>query len=836
MKNTVHLLTKFMCILALGAGIFSFSPVQAETGFTPEMPLPEQGAMLSDSDIYVNPEYSDVIDEADLQIEAAGEIEPDGSIESVTAETVMSAEKMTEVVRSLFLNRVESGSITFNISKAEIPEVTELKTFFRYFVRKAVAHNGYPDQGDYLMYQYGGFNAKYSYYPDDARYRGTVTFTLQYYTNADQEKDVTDYVESVLDRLDLEGLHDIEKIRRIYKYICSRFEYDYEHLNDSSDYLKYTAYGGILRGKMVCQGFANLFYRMLLEEGIDTRIISGKAGESTYEAGQRHAWNIVKLMDWYYNMDATWDSNYGNNEYNYKYFLKSMDNFQNHFRGNTSDSFVYDYDTEAFSNEYPMSPADYIAVRQIVFNPSEMTLSTFGTDEKIPYTIVPENATIQTFSVYVSDTDVLHLKDLYWISAWNNGDASVILTADDGLKTGVLQVHASLQDTVPVTGVTVSDDSLKLKKGTDYEIRASVEPYNASDQRVYWTSSNPEIVTVTADGRIYAMKRGTAVIKAYTDNSHQAQCTVTVYGDPERIAGSGRYQTSMKIADIYKEENGIDQFENIILANGDNFADALAGSYLSYIKNAPILITSADFGGTKPYEEVNAYINANLNKRGKIYVLGGEGAVPEEALTGLAGYEIKRLSGKGRYETNIEILKEAGVKDEEILVATGFNFADSLSASAVNRPILLVGDELNEEQQAYLDTLESEKYYILGGTGAVSETVEDQLAEYGETGRLSGRGRHETSVLIAETFCSDAVRAVLAYSGNFPDGLCAGPLASVMNTPLILTEKDDYAAAAQFCIARNITDGYVTGGTVLISDEAVKSVFRTETSAVIVTR
>ena len=95
------------------------------------------------------------------------------------------------------------------------------------------------------------------------------------------------------------------------------------------------------------------------------------------------------------------------------------------------------------------------------------------------------------------------------------------------------------------------------------------------------------------------------------------------------------------------------------------------------------------------HAEQNAIIQAaalgQSIEGGTIYILGGTGAVPEEWIEGFEGYRMKRLSGSSRYTTNLEVLREAGIPEgSEILIATGENFADSLSASSTGKPILLV--------------------------------------------------------------------------------------------------------------------------------------------------
>lgn len=291
----------------------------------------------------------------------------------------------------------------------------------------------------------------------------------------------------------------------------------------------------------------------------------------------------------------------------------------------------------------------------------------------------------------------------------------------------------------------------------------------------------------------------------------------------ERIAGATRYETSYAIADLFKEKMYFDKFDNVVIANGKNFPDALAGSYLAVVRNAPILMASE-----KNADSLQDYIRENLQEDGTIYVLGGTGAVSDEVLGDLSEtYEVKRLSGSDRYETNLAILEEAGVsEEEEILVCTGKSFADSLSASATGRAILLVKDTgLTEAQVDFLEAHTGSKYCIIGGEGAVTAELEAVLSNYGSVERIYGADRYETSVKVAERFFEDSERAVLTYAKNFPDGLCGGPLASCLNAPLLLTTNEKEEAAAAYVGSQNMKSGYVLGGTSLISDETVATIF-----------
>lgn len=292
-----------------------------------------------------------------------------------------------------------------------------------------------------------------------------------------------------------------------------------------------------------------------------------------------------------------------------------------------------------------------------------------------------------------------------------------------------------------------------------------------------------------------------------------------------RYAGEDRFATSLAAADAMKKALGVQKFDAVIVASGLNFADALSGSYLAAAKKAPILLAYKD----KQNSQTAAYIQKSLKSGGTVYILGGYSAVPASMDALLTGFNIKRLDGANRFETNLMILKAAGIKNkQEILVCTSTNFADSLSASATGMPILLVYNEkgkLTDAQKKYLSGLNGCSFRIIGGKNAVSEGMVSALSVYGKVSRLSGSDRFTTSVEVARSYFASPSQAVLAYAGNFPDGLCGGPLAYAMGAPLILT-MDKYASiAAEYTADYDITNGVILGGNSLISDKSAIKIF-----------
>ena len=127
--------------------------------------------------------------------------------------------------------------------------------------------------------------------------------------------------------------------------------------------------------------------------------------------------------------------------------------------------------------------------------------------------------------------------------------------------------------------------------------------------------------------------------------------TVNAAESYTRLYGETRYETAIAAADALKEQLGIDRFNSIVVADGLNFADALSGSYLAAVKNAPILLVSDN-----KIDDIQAYISENLISNGRIYILGGTNAVSADVENSLASFDVVRLAGATRYETNLKIL------------------------------------------------------------------------------------------------------------------------------------------------------------------------------------
>lgn len=99
----------------------------------------------------------------------------------------------------------------------------------------------------------------------------------------------------------------------------------------------------------------------------------------------------------------------------------------------------------------------------------------------------------------------------------------------------LIDVNEATGDTA-VTSVTLNKEILSLKVGETGKLSTTVLPASATDKTVAWSSSKPDVASVSSNGTVTAIKAGTAVITAKTTNGKSASCTVTVTGgttDPD---------------------------------------------------------------------------------------------------------------------------------------------------------------------------------------------------------------------------------------------------------------------------------------------------------------
>ncbi|MCU1374318.1 MAG: putative cell wall binding repeat 2-containing protein, partial [Actinomycetia bacterium] len=304
-----------------------------------------------------------------------------------------------------------------------------------------------------------------------------------------------------------------------------------------------------------------------------------------------------------------------------------------------------------------------------------------------------------------------------------------------------------------------------------------------------------------------------------------------------RVAGSDRYATASAVAgDAFAAGS-----QTAIIARGNDFADALAGAYLSGLQTggAPVLLTT-----TAAVPDATKSRLAAMNAK-NVILLGGTVAISTAAEQDLAKtYTVTRVAGANRYDTAAKIAQTSSTLGvgtlggaKTAIVVNGDKFADALAAGPVSYaqrfPIILtqVG-ALPAESKAALTALGIKHAVVVGGTGAVSAAVEAEVKAAGvtTTERVQGTDRYATSTAMADFAIAkvpgwSTTAADLATGELFADALAGGPAAGKANRSIVLTQSAVLSTPTATWLqahAGTLTAGRVFGGTVSVA-EAVRT-------------
>ncbi|TXR55520.1 cell wall-binding repeat-containing protein [Quadrisphaera setariae] len=153
-----------------------------------------------------------------------------------------------------------------------------------------------------------------------------------------------------------------------------------------------------------------------------------------------------------------------------------------------------------------------------------------------------------------------------------------------------------------------------------------------------------------------------------------------------RLAGKDRYATAAKVAT--KEFTG--QSQEVFVASGEGYADALSAGAAAAHEGAPLLLTAS---GSLPDATLAALLALDPKR---IVVVGGKTAVSAGVTDALEQHwpsQVTRLAGADRYATAAKVAETVDQPvdptGDEVLLASGEDFPDALAGAALGMPLLL---------------------------------------------------------------------------------------------------------------------------------------------------
>lgn len=170
----------------------------------------------------------------------------------------------------------------------------------------------------------------------------------------------------------------------------------------------------------------------------------------------------------------------------------------------------------------------------ISLSKNKLSFDTIGSSKTITAKVTPSKTPVTWKSSNKKVASVTNGK----IKAIGNGKA--VITANAGGKSVSCTVTVSQKSkkvSITYGKTSISGKTLKITKGKQYQLNASVSPKNtnASNKKIRWSSSNKKIATVSKSGKIKALKTGTVTIKAQTADGRKTSVKFKVIKEKVKV-------------------------------------------------------------------------------------------------------------------------------------------------------------------------------------------------------------------------------------------------------------------------------------------------------------
>lgn len=249
--------------------------------------------------------------------------------------------------------------------------------------------------------------------------------------------------------------------------------------------------------------------------------------------------------------------------------------------------------------------------------------------------------------------------------------------------------------------------------------------------------------------------------------------------------GYNRYGTAVEIS-----KNVYENADDVIIATGENPIDALSASVFAHSKKAPILLSRKNKIDREVLDEIKRL------KTKRVTIVGGIDSVSETVVNQLKNEKVsvKRISGKDRYVTSMNILKEGGFSFEKVLIVSGSNYADALSLSGYsamkNIPMVLVSKEMDNNTVELLKN--TKEFIVIGGDASISDNILNKCRKIGRVERIYGVDRYETSYKALNNLYKNRESLVISSGDNnrLTDALAGSSVAAINKAPIVLVNKN----------------------------------------------
>ena len=257
----------------------------------------------------------------------------------------------------------------------------------------------------------------------------------------------------------------------------------------------------------------------------------------------------------------------------------------------------------------------------VTVNTSIVTFMNIGETFQLEAIVKPNNSVDKSVTWKSSNESVCTVSDSGLVTATGVGAALVVVTTVDGGLTAICTVKVIQH----VTDIALNTDAVSLKVGVSDQLRVIVNPANADNRSVIWSSSDDHIATVDNNGNVTTLKAGETWIKVVSEDNAEAKdsCRVTVVQPVTGILLSKESYTfdkvgeNMQLAVIVepadatnKEVNWSSSNESVCVVSNEGLVTSVGAG------TASVKVTSTDGGySASCIIKVSQHVsNISLNK------------------------------------------------------------------------------------------------------------------------------------------------------------------------------------------------------------------------------
>ena len=268
----------------------------------------------------------------------------------------------------------------------------------------------------------------------------------------------------------------------------------------------------------------------------------------------------------------------------------------------------------------------------------------------------------------------------------------------DGNSMTMYELNPYSAITQPVTGVSLDKTSMTVRVTKTESLIATVLPEDADNQKVSFTSSNPEIATVSEDGTVTGVAAGSAVITVTTaESGYTATCDVTVellpLGNVTLSATSFTYNGERQRPTVTVQDE-----DGTVLTEGTDYTLTFTGNQINAQSVKAIVSGKGKYTGVlAPIYTIQPAPLTKLELKQESMVYTGAKLCPEETVTNSAGTVlIKDTDYQVSYSKNVN----AG---EATITVSGLkNYTGSLSATFTIVPTSISDVTVSLETTSYV--------------------------------------------------------------------------------------------------------------------------------------